>query len=501
MMNKPVLKKKMTREEALAFLQSIPEPPFSILAWSGPADKLEKYLYSNSMEMNMSSVREFRLGKGAKTQVWKIWQDGNYLHTEHGQLGGAQQHFSDRPGEKGKPGTKAFVNAEDNCKFHIAREIRKKTEHGYIEYVDGKPTQEQVKEIVFHQPIPKNFCSYKPQTDIDPKALRKLHDAKKARYTRKYDGMSHLFVHHNTGWEAYTRRMDLATERFPNHIEMLNSYLDLGVGTIIVGEVVCYDKNNHGKEDFKAVSSFCRSLPDESRKIVGEGKVPEPSFIIFDVLFHDGNALNGVTYDKRSLLWTKKFPPADKRDSLIASVDYYDVCPDTWEAYAKERGWEGFVVTDGGAIPGEKFFSFDGDAKRPKGHHKLKPTYTEDCIVYAAASGSGKRLDGIGALFIAQIHPETGEVFQCGKTGSGMTDADLVELETICKKLNIPILEKDKEADKIDMSLHKNQFVIELEYGERQPGTNKFRFPVFCRIRDDKAPHECTAQRMAPEEE
>lgn len=445
-------------------------------------------------------LREFRFeGKKSQPLIWKISiQETRYI-TEHGMLGGAMQTFSDIPGDKGKPGTKGYVSAEDNCIFHVEREIRKKLEHGYVEYIDGKPSQEQVTEIVFSKALPKNFCGYKPQTSIEDATLEKLHKAKKARYTRKYDGMCHLLVHHPAGWEIYTRRMDLATERFPLHIAELEK-TDFGVGTVIVAEAVCYDKNKSGKEDFKAISSFCRSLPEESRKIVADNRVPEPALVIFDVLFHNGKDLKTVTYDERSQLWKGKFPTADKRNSLLASIDYYDVTPENWQKIAKENGWEGFVVTDGSAIPGDKFYSFDGDAKRPKGHHKLKPIYEDDVVVFAAAVGSGKRLNGIGAVYVKQLHPETKKWMYCGKVGSGFTDEDLAEFEKIWRDKGYPIFTKDKEAEKTDIE-NNDGLVIMIEYGDRQPGTQKFRFPVFCRIRTDKTASECVAQRLAPEEE
>ena len=94
--------------------------------------------------------------------------------------------------QKAKKKTKAYVNAKDNCTFNVEREIRKKEEKGYIEYVNGKPVKEEVTSIDFSKCLPKNFCSYKPQTDIKPAALEKLHKAGNAFYTRKYDGMMHL---------------------------------------------------------------------------------------------------------------------------------------------------------------------------------------------------------------------------------------------------------------------------------------------------------------------
>lgn len=443
----------------------------------------------------MADWREFRLVKGQKTQVWKIKNLGTKYETEHGQLGGAMQVFSDSPGAKGKVGTKAYVDETDNTVFHIEREVRKKEEHGYIEYINGKPSSIQITEISFSKALPKNFCGYKPQTDIKVAALDKLHKTGKARYTRKMDGMCHLAVHHTWGWEVYTRRMDLASERFPNHITALED-TNFEIGTILVGEMVCLKDD---KEDFKAISRVCRSLPEETRKLVDDGEVPEPKYVVFDILFHNGKDLKNATYDSRAKLYEKFKALKVAGKELIVKVDYYDVTPETWEKVAKDNGWEGFVVTDGNSVPGDKFYSYDGDAKRPKGHHKLKPVYEDDVVIYAAVNGSGKRLEDIGAVFVKQIHPETKEWFACGKVGSGFTEADLAALEEECNKAGIPILEKDKDVEKLDIN-NDDGLVCMIEYGERQSGTQKFRFPVFIRRRDDKFANECVAQRLAAEE-
>ena len=445
--------------------------------------------------------REFRfIRKGQNDLLWMIAQDGERYHTKHGQVGGVMQESSDRPGDKGVPDTKSYVNAEDNCFFHLNREIRKKTEHGYIEYVDGQPTQEQITELSFKDFLPKNFCSYKPQKSITDKALAALAKKKNDRYTRKVDGMQHVACHHPWGWEIYTRRMDVSTERFPNHVKELESLSHLAAGTILVGEMACFKTD--GTDDFKGISRICRSKPHEARDLVNNGEVVEPVFIVFDCLFHNEKDLSNHTYDDRSKLWKTlpAYEEAKKTNKLVSSVDYYDLTPNTWEKLCKEKGWEGFVVTDGSAKPGDKFYSFNGKAKRPKGHHKLKPLYEDDVVIYAGLQGTGKRLNGIGSVFVKQKHPDTGEWFSCGKVGSGFTEQDLEELESLFRKNNLPIVSKDKEVDNIDIQ-NNNGLVMMLEYSERQPGTNKFRFPVFSRLRDDKFPEECEAQRLSPDEE
>lgn len=443
--------------------------------------------------------REFRfVRKGKKDLIWKIAQDGPKYFTQHGQEDGAMQEFSDTPGTKGVEGTKSFVDEINNCTFHLEREIRKKTEHGYVEFVNGKPTAVAVTEMDFSKPLPKNFCSYKPQTDIKPKALEKLHKKGLDRYTRKYDGFCCLAVHHPWGWEIYSRRMDLITGHFPKQVEALEKLASLESGTLLVGEMLCLKGDN--LDDFKATSRVCRSKEQESLELRSSGEVPEPVFIIFDALFHNEKDLQNTTYDDRSEIW-KKLPTIDNRgDALVLSVDYFKLTPSTWETFAKAAGWEGFVVTDGSATPGDKFYNFSGKPKRPLGSHKLKPLYEADVVVYAGLKGTGKRQDYAGSVFVKQKHPETGEWFDCGKVGSGFTDQSTPEITERLKDLGLPIIEGMKEAKHLDFK-QLTGFTVEIEYSERQPGTNKFRYPVFKRFRDDKEPEECEAQRLAPEEE
>lgn len=434
----------------------------------------------------MNNWREFRRegrGKNA-TLVWKIKQEGDTLITEHGQLDGAMQTFSDKPGDKGKPGTKAYLSPVDNCSFHVLREIRKKEEAGYSEFIDGKYVTEVATSIDFNKVLPKNFTGYKPQTDISESTLEKIHKAGKARYTRKFDGQQHALVKHPWGWEIYSRRMDLNTEKFPNHIIELDNF-DIPVGTILVGEMVC--QREDGTDNFKATSRVCRSDAEVARKLVEDKEVPEPLYLIFDMLFYDGKELSDVTYDDRAKIW-RQF-----KGNLINPVTYHDINPNNWMEIAKENRWEGFVITDGDSKPGDKFFSFDGTAQRPKGHHKLKPESNTDCVVFAAASGSGKRMGQVGAVFVKQINPETGEFFNCGKVGSGFTENDIDEMTKMCKDRGIPIFEKDKDALKIDLQDVSHDIVVEVKFSERQEDTNKFRFPVFIRIHGDKKPLECVA--------
>jgi ATP-dependent DNA ligase len=443
--------------------------------------------------------REFRfVRKRAADLVWMIKNNGESYETQHGQLNGKLQSNSDTPGSKGKEDTKSYVDPVANCEFHVKREIRKKKESGYIEYVDGQPTEEQVTSFTFDDFLPKNFCSYKPnpQNSMSDSWHAKTYKKGLARYTRKYNGLCQLFVYHTWGWEVYSRRMDTVTEKFPHHIRKLEErHKDLGVGTILVGEMIC---KRGLSDDLKSVSRIGQSDPEEARRIIEEREVPEPTFVLFDILFHNHDDLSDKTYDERVKIWKRSriAPLATTKRSLVTSVDYYNVNPDNWEEVAKGYDWEGFVVVDGSSKPGDYFYTFSGKPKRPRGSYKLKPIYEEDVVVYAGLEGTGKRFGQIGSIFVKQQHPETGEWFDCGKVGSGFKDEDQPLLKGLIEKHGLPIFSKTKDAAGTDLSESKG-FVIEVKYYERQEGTNKFQFPVFLRVRYDKGVEECEAQRLS----
>ncbi len=440
------------------------------------------------------SERDFRLVKNGKTQVWSIRQDGDTITTNHGLLNGRLQTYSDRPGEKGLAHSKAYMSPEENATFCMDREIRKKMETGYREWKDGAFIGEAREESIdFSKSLPKHFCSYKPKSDISLESLKKLEDKGNLLFTRKVNGFCHVAAHHTDGWKIYSRRMDDLSQHFPLHIERLNILENFKVGTILVGEMVCWDEKE--KDDFKKVSRFCRSLPVEARQLIVDGEVPEPTFIVFDCLFFNGEDLKDKNYHQRQSIWREGLLLLNK---IIRPIGLVHTTAGTWQMIVKSEGWEGLVAVDVKTTPGEKFYSFTGKAERPNCSFKLKPVWTEDVIVYAGSTGQGKRLNGVGAVHTAQINPNTGKYFSCGKVGSGFCDEDLEEIEKQMLALNIPILKKDKEADDINLE-DCPKLVVEVEYRDRQPGTNKFQHGVFIRMRADKGPEECIQAKFADE--
>jgi hypothetical protein len=118
----------------------------------------------------MELLREFRkeTGRGTRPNVWFIGCDpenSEVIVTKWGVLNGAVQETRDRPGSCGVEGHADYQTASEYVTFCIDREIRKKTECGYVEWVDGKPLSKVATHIDFDVSLPKNLSFYKPKIE------------------------------------------------------------------------------------------------------------------------------------------------------------------------------------------------------------------------------------------------------------------------------------------------------------------------------------------------
>lgn len=463
--------------------------------------------------------REFRkhTGRNKKPQVWKIGIDKNDPETyvvEWGVLNGAVQTTKDRPDSCGTEGHANFQTPAQYAQFCIDREIRKKNEEGYIEYINGEPVKEVVNFIDFNKPLPKNFCLYKPKLEIDDEKLEKLHKENRAVWTLKRDGMMHIALRRQNNWEIYSRRMDLVTEKYPHIVENLNK-LDLPDSTMLIGEMVFLRED--GSDDFKNVSRICRSKEDLALAYQGFGSFPKNkkdekvlgkvSFYVFDVPFFEGADLiknrniifrlrllkqifqffnprlfvnSGNSCDEEQLKNENRRRERMLREYHIAPLKIYKTTASRDRELIKNLNLEGFVILDTDACYGDRGYSFDGKAQRPEGIYKRKCKLEEEFIISGIYEGSGRNRGRFGGFTLEQYHPETGNIIDCGKCGGGFTDEH-----------------RDRFLDKDLIGK-----TIKVEFDSRQPpnkGIYAVRFPVF-KGWADKTPEECIAQYI-PEEE
>lgn len=460
-------------------------------------------------------MREFRkeTGRNARPEVWRIGidpKDSTTYIVRWGLLDGAMQETSDTPGPCGNEDHSDYQSAEEYAKFCVDREIRKKKEQGYVEYVDGKATEKAATSVDFNKPLPKNLCFYKPKKKISDKNLKKLEDKSRVVWTLKRDGMMHIVVKRNGEIEIYSRRMDLVTEKFPHIVESIKK-LELPNNTILLGEM-CLIKDN-GSDDFEGVSRICRSDPDLSLAYQGLGDFPKRKkgekilgkicYYVFDIAFYDGQDLIGTQPTRNRLTLIKSlFRRIDKRlrvktglasdgDEMMRESTLREAmlrihslgpvkiyCTTTGDdlELAKKLAAEGFVALDADMCYGDKAYSFDGKAQRPDGIWKRKPKYEDEFVITSIYEGTGRNRSKLGGFTLKQVHPKTEEWIDCGKCGGGFSDAQREEFWA----------EGDDLIDK----------TIKVEFDSRQPlknGVYALRFPVFKGFAD-KAPEECIAQ-------
>jgi len=460
-------------------------------------------------------LREFRkeTGLSERPRVWYIGideKDPEIVVTRWGMLDGAIQETRDRPGSCGVEGHADYQTADHYALFCMARDIRRKKEHGYVEFCDGRPMCKVATVVDLDLPLPKNLTFYKPQTKISDGKLTKLEKSRKAIWTLKRDGMMHVAVGIRGDWEIYTRRMDKATERFPHIVKSLNM-LDAPGKSVLLGEIVLL--GDKGVDRFLDLSSICRSDPPLALAYQGMGTFPKghenkkplgkTAFYVFDVAFLGGDDLarystvrdrlsilrelfskldprlrlnTGLSLDAKVHLAESRRREAMLRKHHVGPVKIFKTNSLEDIDLAKRIGAEGFVVLSADAVYGRKAYSFDGDAKRPDGIWKRKPKYEEEFIVVGTYEGTGKNSGKLGGFYIEQVHPKTGKRIKCGKCGGGLSDAQRVEYYG---------------DDAVG-------WTIKVEFDSRQPpknGVHAVRFPVF-KGRSDKKPEECVAQSL-----
>ena len=418
--------------------------------------------------------------KLGKIQEWKIWvvekgQSGYpEVHIEHGQQNGKKQTTFDVIKIGMNIGKSNETTTLQQANLEMERTITEKTEKGYVE--DVKDVDKNIV-IDFSKPLPKEMCFFKPKNSIDDKKIASLEKSKKAIYTVKRDGMMHITRSSDLGLEIYSRRMDLESAKYPH---LMKAMKDLPEKTILLGEIIL-DKD--GKDNFRKVTSICRSDPEESiRKQAVEGLV---KYYVFDIAFYKGkNLLTTTSYTDRRNILKKIIIDAESEYVIISEI----INKPHKEAMkeVKNRKLEGLVVLDsGGIMQDNEAFTFNGKAPRPNVIWKSKPKYEDDFIVRwnpeqdIGCYGKGKNEGKIKNVFIYQLDEDNNEVY-LGKCGGGLSDE-----------------QRDFYTDAT-----KFPRVWRIEYDSIQPKTGALRFPVFNADRTlsgDKDMFECLMSSVIKE--
>ena len=427
--------------------------------------------------------------KLGKIQEWKIWVEANgesgfpEVHVEYGLSDGKKQTTFDVVKEGVNIGKANETTALEQANLTMERKITKQIDDGYVEELEDT---EKDTSIDFSKPFPKELCFFKPKNSIDDKKLAALEKAKRAVFTVKRDGQMHIARMSDLGLEIYSRRMDLESAKYPH---LMTAMRKMPKQTVLLGEIIL---DIDGKDNFRAVSSICRSDPEES--IAKQKEKGLVKYYVFDIAFLKGkNLLTTTTFAERRKLLADIINDFDSEYVMLAEVINKPHKKAMQEI--RDRKLEGLVVWDAdGIMESDRAFTFNGKADRPNVIWKSKPKYEDDFIVRWSPSegigcyGKGKNKEKIKNVFIYQLDDAGNEIY-LGKCGGGLSDA-----------------QRDFYTDAA-----KFPRVWRIEYDSIQPKTGALRFPVFNADRTlvgDKDMSECDmsdaikeARAMEPEED
>ena len=453
-------------------------------------------------------------GRTSKPQVWEVKVDKKSTIITWGQLGGKMQRtvqYFDAPLNKGKKNEKS---AQVQAAEYADREITKRVRRGYreVDLKTGEYLEQASSNKIRFDLLPENLRFYKPQNSLSGHC-KKLVDKHEAWLTRKRDGMMHTISINGKGHPTiYSSTMQTHHKdepdtpflaRYPQLQKELQR-LSLPPKTVLLGELVTcvaggyLDEMGMAVDDFHYVESITKSLTPLSLEKQEEGGFV--GYCVWDIAFWAGKCwlTESRTKDRFDALWNLMrggeyitvpeiirlqddwflVESVEAEDKWELDYDYDDVSTDMLEL-AKEWGWEGYVVVDPSVPYGEKSYTFNGKADRPKFVSKLKPVYEADFIVMwdpdngIGKWGKGKKANGVGSAMAYLWDPEKKEEVEVSLVGGGLTDEDVARLAN-------PEL---------------YPMVWQVEFDSMTP-KGALRFAEFVRTRNDKSVRECTFDQI-----
>jgi hypothetical protein len=370
---------------------------------------------------------------------WGIWVEGNVVHYQWGQVGGALQHATEIA-QGVNIGKKNEKSPEEYALYRAREMSRKKEWEGYREvdlqnnFLD-KPSPTSID----FDNLPLALSFYKPDNSMGAGITKKA-EAGKVWYARKRNGLMFVLTRGAGPAKLYSRRMlrqhddEAGTaltwdDRFP-HIIMVANHI-MPPNSILLGELVL---DRDGNDDFKAVQSYTKSLTEQS--LMDQASYGAPSFYAWDIAFWKGEDMvsKSTVKERFDLLheidWGGSRTPGT---GFIHPVQFFESTffKTTAEAieYAKKMKWEGFVVVDPEGVYGEKAYNYKGKPDRPGSVcAKLKPEFEDDFVAiwnpeagYGERSTKGRNDQGIKSVALYQFNAK-GESVYISNVSSGLTD-------------------------------------------------------------------------------
>jgi DNA ligase 1 len=362
---------------------------------------------------------------------------------------------------------------------------------GHFSIRPGKPVKSMLSQRV------KNF-----------EELEKRIQGKKAA-EEKYDGERVQIHKDRDKIEAFSRRLEDITAQYPDVIEAVRKSV-LSDEIVLDGEIVAYaelEKDGGRTEEFYPF----QNLMQRRRKYEVEKyreKCPVAVFF-FDILYLNGDSLLKKPYPERRALL--EMHVAEQGIVHLARRTVTESIEEIEDFFNEtvQKGLEGIVVKS--MSSGSVYEA----GKRSWLWFKWKQEYSEgmretfDLVVVGSYYGRGRRKGSFGALLCAVLNEEEQRFETLTKVGTGFTEADAEEINSLLSAHVVNEVPKNVSIKKgmLPDIFIEPAVVIEVLGSEitNSPGHTAgeikgeaglaLRFPRFLRIRYDKAPYDSTTVR------
>ena len=303
-------------------------------------------------------------------------------------------------------------------------------------------------------------------------------NSEKHIFELKFDGTRCIAFIKNKEVKLQNRRLLDITKRYP---ELKKIYNEVDAKEAILdGEIVVLSK---GRPDFNKLQ-YREHAQDEFRIRILSEKMPA-FYIIFDILYLNGKDLTKEKLIKRKEI-LRKIISREKR--IIVSEYIFEKGKKFYEQ-AIAKGFEGIMAKhiESPYIIGE----------RSKFWLKIKKSKTIDCVICGYTEGEGTRKDYFGSLVLGCIlSKEPLTLHHLGQVGTGFSEDMLKFLKERLEKIKTESLRfKAKPEIQREVTWVLPRYVCEVEFLELTKD-KKLRAPVFKRLRDDKAPEECSCYEI-----
>jgi bifunctional non-homologous end joining protein LigD len=269
-----------------------------------------------------------------------------------------------------------------------------------------------------------------------------------------YVGSETRFINRR-GWDITTRYPEIS---FRKEVKAESCVLD--------GEIVVFD--GRGNPSFSLLQKREQARSGMAPLL---GEQHPATYIAFDILELEGRNITTMPLEERRKRLRKVLRDGPRAQSIVATTDG----PRLW-AIVEARKLEGVMA--------KRADSVYEQGRRSDAWMKIKALQTVDCVIVGFTSE--KRT--ISALALGLFFGN--ELRYMGRVGTGFTEMFLARLRPVLDALVIedpPV----KRYPKDPIIWVRPELVAEIEYLQLT-GDGHFRAPSFRRLRDDKAPEECT---------